>query len=218
MKILHVLLVSQSWAFINPCRGFVSPTTTMKRQSSLLFMDFTESASSLQTALIVMDGQSNLKPAVGHSQPFWGPPDPYLTAGKSIVPPHTPLTTTSEYSEVVQAAARKGWPILDGSTLTPESILPGFTPTGGILGTSHIPGDSVGSFAGQVDYAVWFLPIFQKLPLCVFLYCLVDFFVLRPNLNVYQDEEGAVAEAVATSTVRLAAFGVVGLLTVTLLG
>ena len=179
----------------------------------------TLSLGSSDEAMMTLDA-SNLRPASGHSQPLWGKPDPFLQAGKSIVPPGMVKNSLeggySEYysSKEVQAAASKGWKILDATTIQAEAVLPGFTKHGSyILQPSAIPPASPFTFAAQTDYAIWLLPIYQKLPYAVLAYGLLEFFILRRNLDTYMEEyyssrnDGkAVADTLLTTGVRVVVF------------
>jgi len=180
---------------------------------------------------------SSLKPAMGHTQPLWGPADPYLSAGiKSIAPSARALTdlgvadpTTTAASppdtwpKLAQLAVQDGVRVLDAAALKAENILPGFTPTGGILSTHSAPLETPASFAAQVEWSAGFLNVVDKLPEAAFVYCLVEFFFLRPSIDRYTDDvelepTRALTESLAVTGVRLGMFCLVAAVTTTIFG
>jgi hypothetical protein len=162
-------------------------------------------------------------PAHGHSQPFWGPPDPYLISGKSIAPSMQALAELGAGSrdglpEPAQRAIAEGYRVLDATTIQPESILPGFAKVG-----LNVPVDTPESFALQVEWAANFLNVVDQLPVVAFSYVLIEFFLIRPNLDVYKEdvesEPGSVlAETVGVTAIRLSVFCVLALVTLTFVG
>lgn len=182
---------------------------------------------SVLSTMYTVTADTLLQPAQGHSQPFWGPPDPYLTAGKSIAPTAQGLvnlgiekTSLAELPDQVKIAASNGWKILDSASIQAEKWMPGFSPTGGILSghNPRIPDETPETFAAQVEWSARFLNVVDKLPEAAFMYALVEFFLLRPNIDIYKEdiaeEPGAVfLESVATTGVRLAAFALVAFVT-----
>jgi hypothetical protein len=188
--------------------------------AQLVYLDGTTST----VAAIPSAAAVNLRPATGHSQPLFGPPDPYLTAGKSIAPSTKVLlemgVDVSSKSDLRGAAG--SLPIMDGSMLKPAAgVLPGFAPTHGILPTSTLmtlPGGSGGGVETPDTALIntqWSLGI---VPQAVFLYALVDFFILKPNIDLYKEdieaEPGTITLDWATGMlVRLATFGVIAAVT-----
>jgi hypothetical protein len=182
------------------------------------------------TVVAIPSAAANLRPATGHSQPLFGPPDPYLTAGKSIAPSTKVLlemgVDVSSKSDLRGAAG--SLPIMDGSMLKPAAgVLPGFAPTHGILPTSTLmtlPGGSGGGFETpdtaliNTQWSLSIVDVVDKLPQAVFLYALVDFFILKPNIDLYKEdieaEPGTITLDWATGMlVRLATFGVIAAVT-----
>jgi hypothetical protein len=172
-----------------------------------------------------------LVPAHEHTQPLFGPPDPYLTAGKSIAPAAKSLIDMGvekiapiELSKEVQAEVAKGWKLLDWNSIQTESNLPGFRTTRGILPQhNQVPDETPETFAAQVEWAARFLPVIDKLPYAALSYGLIEFFLLRPNLDLYKEDiedepERATAETIATTGVRMAVFLVIAVVTVTIFG
>ena len=165
--------------------------------------------------------------AHGHSDPWFGAPDPYLAAGKSIAPPgFTGLPVPSDLSPVGEFFSKRGWPIMDGTMIAPESILPGFSQTGGILPAREIlpPIDTPEVFAAQVEWSANFMNVALKLPLAALAYVLVEFFFLRSGVDMYKSEiesESATAlwaDTLATTFVRLVAMSVIAIATLTIFG
>lgn len=179
---------------------------------------------------------NTLLPAHGHEQGWFGAPDQYLAAGHSIAPSAKALqsvlpssssvvTNTKDLPEALKLVVSKGWELLDANRIQAESFLPGFTPTGGILAAHNpaIPAESSATFAATVDWAASFLPVVDKLPEAAFVYVCIEFFLLRPNLDVYKEEirqetTAVWVEAAVTTGVRLAAFGVVAVTTLGIFG
>lgn len=175
-----------------------------------------------------------LKPAHEHTQPLFGPPDKYLSTGHSIAPnvkalagPGAATTPVDQLPEAAQIAAKKGWYILDAAKMESGggSVLPGFSKIGHILPShaDNIPEASMESFTAQVFASAKFLAVFEKLPMAAFVFVLIDFFLLRPNVDLYKEdieEEPfeVAAETAAVTGVRLATFAVIGLLTVVAFG
>lgn len=174
-----------------------------------------------------------LKPAAGHTQPFWGTPDPYLTAGSSIAPPAKNLadmgvaktTELSSLPEQVQIAASKGWKILEYESIKTENLLPGFSPTGGILSAHNtaIPAETPETFAAQVEWAANFLNVVDKLPYAALAYAFVEFFILRPGIDLYKEDveeepSDVLAETIVTTGVRMGAFCLVAISTLGIFG
>lgn len=173
-----------------------------------------------------------LQPAHGHSQPFFGAPDPWLSSGHSIAPNLKALgidatvTPKEQLPEAAQAALQKGWKVVDAAKFQAGggSTLPGFKQTGGILPEhSKIPEVTMASFTNQAFVSAKFLKVVEKLPMAAFVYVLIDFFLLRPNVDLYKEdiEEEPLevaAETVAVSGIRLGVFFLIGFLTVVLFG
>jgi hypothetical protein len=174
-----------------------------------------------------------LKPAAGHTQPFWGPPDPYLTAGKSIPPSTKGLENVgvippaiTDLPEPVQLTMKAGYKVLDASTIQQESVLPGFTPVSGILPFHNpmVPPETPATFAAQVEWSAKFINVIDKLPEAAFVYALIEFFILRPGLDLYKEDielqqqaEGSVGsltyETLAVTAIRIGVFFIIAVFT-----
>ena len=175
---------------------------------------------------------------MGHSQPLWGPPDPYLSAGTSIAPSARALSDMGVTEQIVQQqheswptlaqmAVKDGVHVLDSAALQTQaagSIFPGFTPTGGILSLHHaVPLETPASFAAQVEWSAGFLNVVDKLPEAAFAYALVEFFFLRPSIDRYTEDvelepTRALTESIAVTGVRLGMFCLVAAVTTTIFG
>ncbi|KAL7562180.1 hypothetical protein ACA910_017729 [Epithemia clementina (nom. ined.)] len=169
--------------------------------------------------------------AHGHSNPWFGPPDPYLEAGKSIAPLQstisepasitaTTTTTTTTLPQNVQDMIAKGYTVIDASTVKYQQKVPGIVlPSRIFLGRPTAPNDYLATFLAKAEWASNFVNVFDKLALASFVYCLVEFFYLRPNIDLYKaeiEEESPAslwADVLATFTVRFVAMGFVALLT-----
>jgi len=194
------------------------------------------------TTLYAATSDVVLKPAHGHSQPLWGEPDPYLAAGKSIAPSAKALaemgiqkasvtaaaasSSGEKFSAQVQRVASDGWSILNGANVHQENVMPGFAPTGGILQhhDPRVPAETPETFAAQVEWSAKFLNVIDKLPYAALAYAMVEFFFVRPGLDVYKEdiEEGdpteLLMETVMVTGVRLGAFALVAVATLILFG
>jgi hypothetical protein len=183
-----------------------------------------------------------LKPAHGHSQPLFGPPDQYLSAGKSIAPSMKALAdmnaassaatdaaaeTASKLPEVAQAAISKGFKVIDASKFESggASVLPGFAKTDGILPqhSPSMPPETQESFFAMIKWEVKYLNVIDKIPLAALVYGMVDFFLLRPGVDLYKEDiedepVDTLAETVAITGVRLAVFTAIALVTLIFFG
>jgi hypothetical protein len=181
----------------------------------------------ISSSLVSAVDVSSLKPATGHTQSWWGPPDPYLSAGRSIMPSTKALSemniertpNTENWPPEVVELAKRGTHVLDSAAIQSHSMLPGFAPPEGILPHhSTIPAETPATFAAQVQWSADFLNVVDKLPEAVFAYALVEFFILRPGIDRYkediEEEPGrAFAETIAVSGVRLGMFCLVAIVT-----
>lgn len=207
--------------------------------NSILSMDNGAAAENSISALLSTSLTPSLPSAHGHSNPMFGPPDPFLEAGKSIAPsakalssmgitaPNTPAEMIPDASpalqESVSTAMNKGWKFLDSATLQGAKAginhLPGFSDTHGILGTRLPPLESSESFAAEVKWAAGYFDVMDKLPLVALGYVLLEFFILRPGIDLYKediedDPEGALADSISVTIVRVAAFAFLSVMTV----
>eukprot|EP00977_Amphora_coffeiformis_P000196 scaffold54_cov158-Amphora_coffeaeformis.AAC.10 len=173
---------------------------------------------------------NTLQPAHEHVASWFGAADPYLAAGKSIVPStkaltsmQIPSTSSADLPDALKHVLAQGWKLLDARTIQAENFLPGFTPTGGILPTHSAPPETPASFAVSVEWSARFLKVVDKLPEAALAYAMVEFFLLRPNIDLYKEEirqePGAVAlETAVTTAVRVAAMSIVGAVTLGIFG
>lgn len=197
----------------------------------------------VQTLLSTMLTPNNLQPAAGHSNPLFGPPDPFLAAGKSIAPSAKALSdmgitqakaasdiasdTSPAFQQTVAAAMDKGWKLLNNANVMNggQPSLPGFSETHGILPTHslNVPPETPASFAAEVQWAANYFDVMDKLPFAAFWYCMVEFFILRPGIDFYKedieaDPTGVLADTVAVAGVRMIAIAIISFLTVVVYG
>ena len=83
--------------------------------------------------------------------------------------------------------------------------------------------DSPEAYAAVVEWSANFLRTVDKLPYLALGYGMIDFFILRPNLDWYkeevEDEPGqVVAEVMGSTAVRMSIFCVLATLTMTFFG
>jgi len=175
--------------------------------------------------------------AHGHSNPMFGPPDPYLAAGKSIAPSAKalmdmgiqPAKSASEMvpessqalQQYLNTAMSKGWNVLDASKIKVSGAnhLPGFEDTKGIFGVREARLETPESFSAEVKWAAGYFNVMNKLPFVAFYYALAEFFILRPGVDMYKediedDPEGVLADTVSVSIVRFGVFALIAMLTV----
>lgn len=223
------------------------------------------STSSMEAILSTMYAQASTLPVVeahGHSQPLWGPADPYLMAGKSIAPPvqnliDMDITASStktlstaadaagstnggaELSRTIQEEMSKGWKFLDYNNIQIKNLpgaqnyqgyMPGFVDpsSSSLLAQPEARlypdyNETPETFVLMVKWAAGLINVVDKLPTAAFFYALIEFFILRPNLDstkreLQNDPSAALAESVATTSVRLTVFVVVALLTLVIFG
>jgi hypothetical protein len=145
-------------------------------------------------------------------------PTPEGLRGLSIVPPSTSAKELlPEASEAVQkkaqAAMDTGMQILDEQKILGGgfSSFAGFEPTRSILAPhieETVSPDSPIKFAARMRGAETILPVIDKLPFVAFYYALVEFFFLRPNVDLYKEEIeddpiGVTAETISDIAVRV---------------
>jgi hypothetical protein len=186
---------------------------------------------------------TNLQSATGHSNPLFGPPDPYLAVGKSIAPSSKALSdmgitqakTVSDmipdaspsFQQSVTNAMDKGWKVLDNTKLMNGGAhsLPGFSETHGILPTHslNVPAETPATFAAEVQWAANYFNVMDKLPFAAFWYCMFEFFILRPGIEFYKedieaDPVGVAADTLSVATVRIVAIAIISFATATFFG
>lgn len=225
--------------------AFQTPRVSSRRQISVNVagMDPTDLAHLVSSAhAIPSEVSAFLSTALSlaapvHSNPLFGPPDPYLAAGKSIAPSAKALmdmgiTSAKTASEIVPdgsealqksitVAMDKGWKILDASKIhgTGVNHLPGFADTRGIFGPRLPKYEDPDTFGAEVKWAAGYFNVMDKLPFVAFYYALVEFFILRPGVDLYKEEvendpDGVWADTLAVSIVRFGALALITLVTV----
>ena len=171
---------------------------------------------------------NTLQPAHEHVEGWFGASDPYLAAGHSIAPSAKALENlgierTGDLPDRLNQVLSQGWKLLDARTIQQQTVLPGFSPPSGILPTHSAPPETPESLAASVEWSARYLKVVDKLPEAALAYALVEFFLLRPNIDLYKEEirqePGAVAlETAVTVGVRVAALSVVGAVTLGIFG
>jgi len=122
-----------------------------------------------------------------------------------------------------QQALDGGYKILDATRFVHGGAdkLPGFSETQSVVAPHLLPGPSDEAvtmkewpqtiFKARMEYASTMLRAIQKLPYVAFAYALLEFFVLRSDVDIYkedveEDPTGVLAETVSDTSVRLAIF------------
>lgn len=239
ITVLSMSRVRTSYGFLNTRNQFASSVPKRLRHqhaasldpSSLTFTvaDFPTSAT--QSAALnfeaLMASMYSTGVAHGHSNPWFGPPDPYLEAGRSIAPLQSAVQIPSEsvstsLPQSVQDMINKGYSVIDSATIKDEWQLPGFVPSSKVFSsheTSSMSPAHLESFLFQAEWASSFVKVFDKLALASFVYCSVEFFFLRRNVDLYKSEieqespASLWADVLATWAVRFIAMGFFALLT-----
>jgi hypothetical protein len=155
-------------------------------------------------------------------------PTPEGLRGLLIEPPgSTAKELLPHASEAVQkkaqAAMDNGIQILDGQKILAGgfSSFAGFEPTRSLL-APHVEEtmrpDSLMNFVARMRGAATILPVLDKLPFVAFYYALVEFFFLRPNVDLYKEEieddpAGVTAETISDVTVRVGILFVIAMVT-----
>ncbi len=250
MKTIHQRWIKAT-VFLSLCHTYVAfhtPHVSTSRTTKLHvtgvdptdFLSFVSTGQSFPseiTAFLSTTLSTAIPVAHGHANPMFGPPDPYLAAGKSIAPSAKALvnlgiTSTKTVNEMLPespealqqyltAVIKKGWNVLDASTIKvlDTNHLPGFTDTRGIFGSRALPLESPESFAAEVKWAAGYFNVMNKLPFVAFYYALAEFFFLRPGVDMYKEEieddpEGVLADTISVSIVRFGVFALIAMLTV----
>jgi hypothetical protein len=238
-------LCQASAAFQAPSQIQRSRSRSLQLQIAIDPNDIATAASHISRpeipALMSTALSSALTPAHGHSNPLFGPPDPFLAAGKSIAPSAKALVdmgvtqaktvgdmvpdATPAFQNSVGAALNKGWKVLMESSIKGTGVdhLPGFTDTEGIFGVRQGMPDSPESFALEVKWAAGYFDVMDKLPFVAFWYAMVEFFILRPGVDLYKEEieddsTGVTIDTFAVGAVRVAAFAFISTVTLGLSG
>lgn len=240
-RIKFLLFTLLAAATMSPSSAFQSTLLPSPRSTALLF--------SVQTNMVDPKSATDallstmiLQPATGHFNPFFGPHDPYLAAGKSIPPSAkalaefgiTPAKTAAdfapdaspEYLQSIQAAMDKGWKITTIDKIKPTgTVLPGFSEINGILPNHNfdLSPPTPEGFWAQLIWSSKYFAVFDHLPIAIFWYCLVEFFFLRPGIDFYKEEieadpTGAAIDTVTVFGVRMVAIAIVSTLTVVFFG
>ncbi|KAG7371951.1 hypothetical protein IV203_018093 [Nitzschia inconspicua] len=114
---------------------------------------------------------------------------------------------------------------LDGSQIVHggDASFPGFVQTRSILAPhveETVRPDSPTSFVARMRGAGTILPVIDKLPFVAFYYALVEFFFLRPNVDLYKEEveddpAGVTAETISDVSVRVGILFIIAMITLT---
>ncbi|CAB9510872.1 expressed unknown protein [Seminavis robusta] len=198
----------------------IDPTEVANAVSSI--HHHTADASTWDAFLSTMYSATNLHPAHGHSNPLFGPPDPYISAGKSIAPnikafmtDTTTATVPEQLPEIAKVAAQKGVTIVDASKFQAGGgdVLPGFHKMGGVFGRRTGAGahGNLQVFQNQVANASKLQSMLNHMIFPAFAFLFVDFLFLRPDSNVYQEDieeepVDAIVDSVQAAGVRLGVF------------
>lgn len=134
------------------------------------------------------------------------------------------IAETKQLPEVAQKAIHEGWSFIDGREFKIVPTTAGFSETRGILpgaSSMNLPTGTPSSLYRETKSTAAFLNVLDKLPNAAFLYVLIDFFLLRPGIDLYKEDiedepTDALAETLAVTTVRIGVFIVISFLTVTI--
>lgn len=162
------------------------------------------------------------------------PSDPHVVikAGSSIPPNLEALgvevakNTEGWPDAIKEAAEHHGINVVDATQIAHHDVLPGFSAVKGILqpasGISMIP-ETPESFAMGIMDEQKLISVIHVLPTVALLYALVEFFILRPNIDTLREgimdrPEKAFAETLAVTGVRFCILVVIALLATAIFG
>lgn len=236
--------MSRSWT-LTPLKAVFDPSELANHAAAAMTHSHHHTASSWEAILstmytTTMDGMVGQHADTATSS---------LEAGRSTVAPNLQNMVDSATEtvgngkqqqlpeQVVQRAINKGggWlssmrnvklgPPVDTSDYKIVETMPGFKETRGILPKAtmdmQIPRGTPETFFGQVKNSASMLNVMNKLPTAAFVYVLVDFFLLRPGIDLYKEDieeepTDALAETLAVTTVRMGTFAVISFITLLL--
>lgn len=160
----------------------------------------------------------------------------HLHATATVLPVAKAATTTAAATiqemlpgagDAIQAQAQQalsnGYKVMDATKFVHggQTSMPGFSETQSVVAPHLLPGPSDESvtmtawpenmFKARIEYAGTMLRAIQKLPYVAFGYALLEFFFLRSDVDIYKediedDPSGVLAETVSDTTVRVAIF------------
>lgn len=231
MGLTALLLARATLAFAPPMP--IPPRRTVQIRATVDPNDVFHAQAHFEALMSILYAEV-LKPAQEHTQPLWGPPDPFLSAMKSIVPsPNAfhdagltaPTVDIPEQITESLMTKTKGMNVIDpASVLQFDSTLPGFHVTGHILPQhSAVVQESPQSLILEVGSIAKMMRVVNSLPLAAFLYACAEFFLVRPGYDVYKEEleedrPGAAVEFLTLSGLRLGILSVIGIFTLGLFG
>jgi len=143
-----------------------------------------------------------------------GLPPPKSVA--ELVPDATP-----EMQQSIKSAIKGGYKFIDASKMlegSGASHFRGFAETKGILAQPMVHEMKEKQWGQLVDNVLSQVHVLDKLPTAAFLYLLVEFFILRPNVDLYkedieEDATGVLIESTVSIGVRMVALAIVGVIT-----
>jgi len=208
---------------------------TMQQQMAIDPNDVLHHHPHVEALLSTLYAQA-LKPAHEHSQSLFGPLDPYLSAGKSIIPSQNafvdagladtvksnPLDVPNKVVEAISKTPTK-FVIDPKSVIRFDKVLPGFSQTGHFLPQQSDLQETDQSLILEMGSIAKLMRVVNVLPMVAFLYTCAEFFLVKPGYDAYKEEleeDGAAAnvEFMALTGIRLAILSVVGVLTLTFFG
>jgi hypothetical protein len=179
-----------------------------------------------------------LKPAHEHSQPLFGAVDPFLSAGKSIMPSKTAFVDAGLADSVKTVPVKLSDKVVESLSKTPnkfiidpnsvisfDKTLPGFKPSGHFLPqhSESFPQETKQSLILEMGSIAKMMRVINVLPMAAFLYTCAEFFLVKPGYDAYKeelDEDRAAAnvEFIALTGIRLAIMSAIGVLALTFFG
>jgi hypothetical protein len=218
-------------ALTTPPMAKPSTKRTVQRKAMVDPHDVVHAHSHLEALLSTLYAEI-LKPAQEHTQPLWGPPDPILSAGKSIIPspnafsdaggltavaPPPTLDITDKVSDALMKTKGAFINVIDPTAVISfDKVLPGFKETGHVLPLHIIPEDTPESLILEMGSVAKMMRVVNNLPMAAFLYTCVEFFLVKPGYDVYKeelDESHPEVEFLMLSGLRFGILSVIGLVT-----
>jgi len=179
-----------------------------------------------------------LTPAHEHVNPLFGPPDPYLQAGRSIAPMNPnafqdagltvpkPLDHVDLPEDFQKLMMQNKRAVLDPNSITAfDDVMPGFKKSadaGAVAGNKFLsgvtPGDiSQATMEEEMKYAIFNMHVIRKLPMAALLYVMTEFFLIKPVADMYADDIEDDRVGVMTDQVSVYGMRAVSVLVITML-
>lgn len=232
-----VAVMGAAYAFTPATRGCRRPSWRTRMSMTIDPCDVLHAHPHVEVLLSTLYAEV-LKPAHEHTQPLFGAVDPFLSAGKSIMPSKTAFVDAGLADTVQSAPVHLSDKVVESLSKTPskfiidpksvisfDKAMPGFKPTGHILPqhSESFPQETNQSLILEMGNIAKMMRVVNTLPMVAFLYTCAEFFLVKPGYDAYKEEldedrSAANVEFMALTGIRLAILSVIGVLTLTFFG